>query len=145
MVGRGMAGLAAGLLLVGCSSGGGAEVETGPTARGSVGASTDADGVTRVRTSTAATLGIPPGHLPPPGRCRIWVPGSPPGHQAAPGRCADLERRVPVGGWLVYRPSESRKEVRVSVYDDDRPRVALIRVFDAATGALLRELVPEAR
>lgn len=145
MVGRGMAGVAVTLLLVGCSSGGGPVVESGPRGSGSVGASTGAGDVTRVETSTAATLGIPPGHLPPPGRCRVWVPGRPPGHQAAPGRCADLERRVPAGAWLVYRPSKSRKEVRVSVYDADRPRVALIRVFDAATGALLRELVPEAR
>src|SRR2546422_6675984 len=36
--------------------------------------------------STAATLGVPPGHLPKPGQCRIWVPGVPPGHQPRPKR-----------------------------------------------------------
>jgi len=30
---------------------------------------------------------IPPGHLPPPGECRVWLPGLPPGHQPPPGRC----------------------------------------------------------
>src|SRR6266516_353093 len=40
--------------------------------------------------STAATLGVPPGHLPDEGECRVWIPGAPPGRQArrrrAPGR-----------------------------------------------------------
>jgi hypothetical protein len=30
---------------------------------------------------------IPPGHLPPPGECRVWRPGVPPGHQPPPFRC----------------------------------------------------------
>lgn len=54
--------------------------------------------------STAATLKIPPGHLPPPGECRVWVPGEPPGHQAPPGSCATLATRVPAHGWLVFNP-----------------------------------------
>ena len=36
---------------------------------------------TRRRPSTAATLGIPPGHLPPPGMCRVWMPDQPPGQR----------------------------------------------------------------
>src|SRR5258706_7886085 len=36
--------------------------------------------------STAATLGVPPGHLPKPGECRIWIPGTPPGRQPKPKR-----------------------------------------------------------
>ena len=80
------------------------------------------------------------GHLPPPGRCRVWIPGRPPGHQTKVGECARLEREVPPGAWLVYRPSKSRMDVRVSVYDTVRARVRVIRVFDAASGALLREL-----
>ena len=91
-------------------------------------------------TSTAATLGIPPGHLPPPGECRIWRPGVPPGHQAPPGDCAILAREVPPSAWLLYRPSRKSKEVRVSVYDDRRPtRVVTVRFFDARSGKLLRE------
>jgi hypothetical protein len=30
---------------------------------------------------------VPPGHLPPPGECRLWYPGLPPGQQPPPGRC----------------------------------------------------------
>jgi hypothetical protein len=30
---------------------------------------------------------IPPGHLPPPGECRVWYPDRPAGHQPPPGRC----------------------------------------------------------
>lgn len=88
--------------------------------------------------STAATLGIPPGHLPPPGQCRIWVPGKPPGHQSPPGPCASLERRVPPGAWLVYRPSENKKHVKVWAYGAKGGGVSWIRWFEAATGAFLR-------
>lgn len=45
---------------------------------------------------------VPPGHLPPPGECRIWYPGRPPGHQPPPGACHRLERQVPPGAVLVY-------------------------------------------
>lgn len=44
---------------------------------------------------------IPAGHLPPPGKCRIWHPGRPAGHQPAPGNCRALRHRVPAGAWLV--------------------------------------------
>lgn len=45
---------------------------------------------------------VPPGHLPPPGQCRIWDPSLPPGQQAPPGDCRDLQLRVPLGACLVY-------------------------------------------
>jgi hypothetical protein len=90
--------------------------------------------------STAATLGIPPGHLPPPGQCRVWIPGDPPGHQAPSGSCSELASQVPLNGWLVYRPSKSKKEVKVSVYDQKKPGViVVIRVYDSKSGDLLRE------
>ncbi len=44
---------------------------------------------------------IPPGHMPPPGKCRIWFSGRPPGHQPPPGNCEVLERQVPTGAWLI--------------------------------------------
>lgn len=44
---------------------------------------------------------IPPGHLPPPGACRIWYPDRPPGQQPPPGNCHDLQYRVPRGATLV--------------------------------------------
>ncbi|MEZ5830829.1 MAG: hypothetical protein R3D05_06580 [Dongiaceae bacterium] len=45
---------------------------------------------------------IPPGHLPPPGQCRIWFPDRPPGHQPPPGPCHVLEHQVPPGAVLVH-------------------------------------------
>lgn len=44
---------------------------------------------------------IPPGHMPPPGSCRIWYPNTPPGHQPPPGDCYTLSRNVPPGAWLI--------------------------------------------
>lgn len=44
---------------------------------------------------------IPPGHLPPPGYCRIWYPDRPPGHQPPPAPCHHLYGRVPYGAILV--------------------------------------------
>lgn len=45
---------------------------------------------------------IPPGHLPPPGECRIWFPDRPPGQQPPPGPCGALQDRVPPGAVLVW-------------------------------------------
>lgn len=95
--------------------------------------------------STAARYGIPPGHLPPAGQCRVWMPGEPPGKQKKKypsGDCDDVARDVPAGGWLVYRPGESKKEVVVREFGAGR-EVTSVRVFDIATGALLRELDPD--
>ena len=90
--------------------------------------------------STAATLGIPPGHLPPPGQCRVWVPGKPPGHQARPRGCAGIERHAPAGSWIVHRPSRDRKVVHVRVVDERRPGTVIrLRVYDAQRGTLIRE------
>ena len=36
--------------------------------------------------------GIPPGHLPPPGKCRVWYDNRPPGHQPPPTSCGEAER-----------------------------------------------------
>ncbi|MFP4163761.1 MAG: hypothetical protein ACLFQB_05205 [Chitinispirillaceae bacterium] len=44
---------------------------------------------------------VPPGHMPPPGKCRIWHPGTPPGKQPPPGDCDELRRRVPPDAWLI--------------------------------------------
>ena len=44
---------------------------------------------------------IPPGHMPPPGQCRIWYPDLPPGQQPPPDDCDYLRYHVPPGAWLI--------------------------------------------
>ena len=88
-----------------------------------------------------ARLGIPPGHFPPPGRCRVWHPGTPPGHQPAPGACSLVEQDIGPGDWLIYRPTSEKKVVRVSFYDSRSPRVRVaIRLYDSRTGEFLRDM-----
>lgn len=90
-----------------------------------------------------AQLGIPPGHLPPPGECRIWYPGEPPGQQPPPGPCYRLSREVPPGAWLVSRPLNRPGEVHVNIYDAAEPhaRVA-VRIYDAESGAFIEARIP---
>jgi hypothetical protein len=45
-------------------------------------------------------VNVPPGHLPPPGECRIWFPDRRAGHQPPPGACRELSRKVPRGAVL---------------------------------------------
>ena len=80
------------------------------------------------RGGTPAALRIPPGHLPPPGECRIRHPDMPPGQQPPPG------------AWLIRHPDDDRENVYVSVYDQARSGlVIVIRVFNAATGSFFSE------
>lgn len=93
--------------------------------------------------STAATLGVPPGHLPPPGLCRIWIPGRPPGHQPRARSCDGIAADAPAGSWILYRPGEDKKLVHVRVVDDRRAGVVIrIRVFEVESGKLVREEKP---
>jgi len=80
-----------------------------PLACGFVMAALVANGCTVVATTGPVpvpapreAIHIPPGHLPPPGKCRIWFPGRPPGHQPPPGECHELQYRVPPGATLIY-------------------------------------------
>jgi hypothetical protein len=66
-------------------------------------------------------LHIPPGHLPPAGRCRIWYPGTPPGRQPPPGDCRVLSRQLPRGAWLVSRDRIWRYDERPDYYYYGRP------------------------
>ena len=140
------------LIGLGACSGRHPEVRTGPTPQTSRIPGTSDSGSEPVRksetapenASTAARFGIPPGHLPAPGQCRVWMPGEPPGKQKKhrSGDCSAVEREVPAGGWLVYRPGGDKKEVVVREYGAERD-VLSIRVFDIVTGAFLRELQPD--
>jgi hypothetical protein len=51
-------------------------------------------------------LGVPPGHYPPPGACRLWFPGRPPGRQPRPTSCEQLVGRVPPGAFVLYNGKE---------------------------------------
>ncbi|HKC38793.1 MAG TPA: hypothetical protein VKC15_04555 [Gemmatimonadales bacterium] len=95
--------------------------------------------------STAATLGVPPGHLPKPGECRIWIPGTPPGRQPKPKSrpCAGIAPLAPAGSWIIYRPSDDKKVVHVREVDSRRAGAVIrIRVFDIESSLLLREENP---
>ena len=69
---------------------------------------------------SADAQGVPPGHLPPPGQCRVWYDGRPPGHQPAPTNCRQAERvarndryaRVIYGGDRGWFGSDDRRAVR---------------------------------
>ena len=90
--------------------------------------------------STAATLGIPPGHLPPPGMCRVWLPGEPPGHQPKSRSCSNIERTAPAGSYIVERPGKEKKIVHVRVMDERRPGVVVrMRVYEIRDGKLVRQ------
>jgi hypothetical protein len=82
--------------------------------------------------TSLAELGIPRGHVPPPGRCRIWLPGVPAGRQGHVASCHRLEWRVPPGGWLLNRLD--RYLVELWIYDDHRPRVREILTFELRGG-----------
>jgi hypothetical protein len=92
-----------------------------------------------------ARLSIPPGHLPRPGECRVWIPGTPPGRQRRPRSrpCEGIERIAPAGSWIVYRPRVDRRFIHVRVVDDRRPGVVVrVRVFEAESGRFVRQENP---
>jgi len=99
----------------------------------------------RAAPAAGAMLGIPPGHLPKPGECRIWIPGMPPGQQPKPKSrpCPGIAPLAPAGSWIVYRPADDRKVVHVREVDARRAgAVVRIRIFDIETTRLLREENP---
>jgi len=46
---------------------------------------------------------IPPGHMPPPGACRVWIEGRPPGHQPSVTSCRQAQRDAYRYGGRVIR------------------------------------------
>jgi hypothetical protein len=46
--------------------------------------------------------GVPPGHRPVPGMCRIWIDGVPPGKQPAPTDCATAVSRRPANARVIF-------------------------------------------
>src|SRR5438477_332744 len=95
--------------------------------------------------STAATLGVPPGHLPKPGECRVWIPGVPPGRQPRPRSrsCDGIAAAAPPGSWILYRPTADRRLVHVREVDRTRVGVVVrVRVFEVESGRFIREENP---
>jgi hypothetical protein len=93
----------------------------------------------------AVTLGIPPGHMPRVGQCRIWIRGLPPGRQPRPKSrpCAGLAAAAPAGSWILYRPASSARLVHVRVVDEHRAgKVVRLRVFEIDSGKFVREEEP---
>jgi hypothetical protein len=81
---------------------------------------------------------VPPGHYPPPGKCRLGYPERPPGHQPPPGNCYP----VPRGAWVVRHPQKHPGRVQITVYEPRRPgKVISIGEFESNSGALLRVLL----
>src|SRR5213080_3276347 len=77
--------------------------------------------------STAATLGVPPGHQPRP-KSRA---------------CAGIEAVAPAGSWIIYRPTADRRLVHVREVDRARAGVVVrIRVFEAESGKFVRDENP---
>lgn len=57
--------------------------------------------------------GVPNGHLPPPGECRVWQRGLPPGQQPPPTDCRSARREARFyGGRVVRGGREGRDEYR---------------------------------
>src|SRR5213596_241820 len=102
-------------------------------------------GAEAVGASTAATLGVPPGHLPKPGECRVWIPGVPPGRQPRPKSraCAGIEAVAPPGSWIIYRPEADRRFVHIREVDQRRVGMVIrVRVFEIETVRFVREENP---
>ena len=126
------------LALAGCASGtimSGTPEHPGPVTASAPPPETEAHG----RSGSVHTLGIPPGHLPHPGQCRVWIPGQPPGHQPHARACAGITATAPAGSWIVYRASANPEVVHVHVVDEARAGVVvMIRIF-SADGTYVRE------
>lgn len=64
--------------------------------------------------------GVPPGHLPPPGECRVWYDDEPPGHQPPPTDCATARREASRNGGRVIYGDDRRDDRWDDHRDDDR-------------------------
>ncbi|MDQ3843520.1 MAG: hypothetical protein M3342_05835 [Bacteroidota bacterium] len=72
------------------------------------------------RTYPFSALGIPKGHLPPPGECKIWIPGRPPGQQGPPQSCSSALRNAPLGAWVI---THEGNRYRVNIFNRSRRNV----------------------
>ena len=90
-----------------------------------VGAAGTADAQERGRGRGQGTQGIPAGHLPPPGECRVWNDDRPPGQQLPPTSCGNARATVARSGGRVIYGDAGRRNGRDREYggrDDERRR-----------------------
>ncbi|HYD52775.1 MAG TPA: hypothetical protein VEA99_09120 [Gemmatimonadaceae bacterium] len=74
---------------------------------------------------------VPPGHMPPPGSCRVWIDGVPPGRQPRPTDCGTAERerhRYGANARVIYGDRTNGRRVDDRVYGRDSERRT--RVYD---------------
>ena len=83
-------------------------------ALGAVTATADAQG----RGKSKGNQGVPPGHRPPAGMCRIWINNVPPGHQPAPTDCETAVRNQPANSQIIWGDNTTPRAR--NVYDNDR-------------------------
>lgn len=106
-----------------------------------------ASSVSTGQTGTApgrTSADIPPDYVPPPGMCRVWVPGEPADEEASRfpvGRCSTLRQSLPEDAWLIYRPTDDSGRFRAWQYDGNG-QVRAQRLYDLATGRLIRHIAP---
>lgn len=67
-------------------------------------------------------LGIPKGHLPPPGECKVWIPGLPPGQQGPPESCSSAFRNAPLGAWVITHTGDRYK---VNIFSREKPMIVI--------------------
>ena len=85
---------------------------------------------------------IPPGHLPSPGQCRVWISGRSPGRQPRPRSrpCAGIEAIAPPGSWIVYRRADDPSWVYLRVVDERRAGIVIRnRIYDLNTWEMVRD------
>ena len=78
------------------------------------------EGGARERQFPLNSLNIPKGHLPPPGECKIWIPGKPAGQQGPNVSCAYANANAPLGAWVITHEGE---RYRVNIFNRRKPSV----------------------
>jgi hypothetical protein len=76
----------------------------------------------QVQVHPFSELGIPSGHLPPPGECKVWIPGRPAGQQGPPQSCQSAWHNAPLGAWII---THTGKRYQVNILSDSRPQIII--------------------